>query len=60
MKTESTFYNKRIRARIQNNVESLEQAGEVGDDIVERAKKFADLSDEELWGLMFGNTIMRS
>lgn len=60
MKLESTFFNKKIRARILNNVEKSEQAGKVRDNIVEMAGNWAVLSDEELWDLMFGNSIMRS
>lgn len=60
MKSESTIYNKKIRARIQNNIEKSEQAKKVRDSIVNDASYFAGLSDEEIWSLMFGNTIMRS
>lgn len=60
MKNQSTFYNKQIIDSISRNVMNSEWARGIRDDIVEKASYWVSLSDEELWGMMFGNTIMRA
>ncbi len=48
-----------IRA-VQENAERLPWAARIRDDIVASAQPWMEMSEDELWGLMFGNTITRS
>lgn len=60
MKTQSVFYAAdRIRIA-RDNAARYPWAKEVKDKIVERARPWLKMSDDELWSLMFGNTIRRA
>ncbi|MBP1991461.1 heparinase II/III domain-containing protein [Paenibacillus eucommiae] len=60
VKTLSAFYPDNLLLAIKRNAESHEwAAAEVGH-IEEAAAYWSQLSDEELWQLMFGSTISRS
>lgn len=60
MKEQSTFYSERMVAGILKNIKKSAWAEQVRDNIVEKARYWVKLGDEEIWSLMFGNTIMRS
>lgn len=60
MKNESTFYSRKNIDRISVNIENSEWAQSVRDETVNQASYWVGLKDEDLWGMMFGNTIIRS
>lgn len=60
MKRQSTFYHKKIIDSISSNIRNSAWAEGLRKDIVERARRWTSFSDEELWGMMFGNTINRA
>ena len=59
-KTASTFFPSSLRRRGQANIAAHEWARLVRDEIVEAARPWREMSDDHLWGMMFGNTITRS
>ncbi|NQT18600.1 MAG: hypothetical protein HQ592_02765 [Planctomycetes bacterium] len=60
MKTQSVFYAADRIKIARDNAARYPWAKEVQDKIVRRARPWMKMSDDELWGLMFGNTIRRA
>ena len=60
MKTTSAFYPARLVARAKANAAKYPWAKGIRDRVVARARPWLKMSDEKLWGLMFGPTITRS
>lgn len=56
----NVFYPKDLVEKARTNTAKYEWASEARDRIVASAEPWARMSDDELWGLMFGNTIKRS
>lgn len=59
-KRRSVFYPARLIENARGNVARYDWARQIQHSVVERAEPWMELSDEELWGLMFGPTITRS
>lgn len=59
-KTSGVFYPPTLRERAKVNVEKYPWAAEIRENVVKAAQPWMELSDEHLWGLMFGPTIKRS
>jgi hypothetical protein len=59
-KQASAFYPARLVARARENAKKHPWAAAIQRPIVEAAEPFRTISDEDLWRLMFGNTIKRS
>ena len=59
-KTGSAFFPSELVARARANARDHAWAAEIRDSLVAAAKPWMQLSDDELWRLMFGNTIRRS
>ncbi|MCC6227412.1 MAG: hypothetical protein IT195_13545, partial [Microthrixaceae bacterium] len=59
-KDHSALFPDSLVARARTNCDRSEWAAGVRKQIVEAARPFRERSDEELWGLMFGNTLPRS
>ncbi|MCP4644610.1 MAG: hypothetical protein GY851_29470 [bacterium] len=60
MKQASTLYSADVVARVRANAANDEWTASVRDDLVAAAQPWMDLSDDDLWDLMFGATIRRS
>lgn len=56
----SAFFPPELMERARRNIERDEWSADVRDQIVELARPFLEMTDEELWTLPFGNTISRS
>lgn len=56
----SAFYPARLVARARANAAAHRWAAGVRDSIVASARPWMELADEQLWDLMFSNTIKRS
>ncbi|HOL26676.1 MAG TPA: heparinase II/III family protein [Phycisphaerae bacterium] len=59
-KQASAFYPARLIEQARENARRHEWAARIQNPIVEAAEPFLRMSDEQLWQLMFGNTIKRS
>jgi|GEM_PF-2033971 len=59
-KRSAILYPVTLRRRLQNNVARHAWARAVRDDIVHAAEPWRQMSDQQLWDLMFGNTLPRS
>jgi oligo-alginate lyase len=59
-KTTSVFFPSELVARAQANARDQEWAATIRDSLVAAAKPWMGLSDEQLWSLMFGNTLRRA
>ena len=59
-KTASAFFPGELVARARANARDHAGAAEIRDSLVAAAKPWMEKSDDELWELMFGNTIRRS
>lgn len=59
-KSSGVFITPEMMKRARQNIENYEWAKNIRDDIVERAEPWLAFSDDELWDMMFGNTISRS
>lgn len=59
-KEAGVFYPPQLLRRARENVATYDWASRVQDGAVEAARPWMGLSDDELWGLMFGSTITRS
>lgn len=59
-KTASVFCPPAAIQSAKDNARRYPWAAEIAEELVRRARPWVDLADEELWGLMFGNTIRRS
>jgi hypothetical protein len=53
-KTRSLFMPRELRARALANIRQDEGAARLRDQLVERARPWTELSDDQIWGLMFG------
>jgi hypothetical protein len=60
LKQRSAFYPKERLAQIRANVSKTPWATQLRDSIVANARPWMNISDEELWDLMFGATISRT
>ena len=60
LKQRSVFYPARLIENARRNVGQYEWAKQVRDSVVQQAEPWTELSDEQLWRLMFGPTITRS
>ena len=60
LKQHAAFYTPEHLARIRANAGNQAWATKLKNDVVEAVAPWMTLSDEELWGLMFGATIPRS
>ena len=60
LKKRSAFFPPEILAQIQANAKKDRWSGQMREDIVANTKRWMELSDEELWDLMFGATLPRS
>lgn len=56
----SAFYPEQLTQSLERNLDCCDWAKQARDRMVKEAEPWMDFSDEELWGLMFGNTISRS
>ena len=56
----SAFFPPEVVARARANVDKHPWAAAIRDNIVKAAEPWAKLSDDQLWAMMFGNTITRS
>lgn len=59
-KTQSTFYPADLLARLKENVARGGRAAAVGEEAKAAAQPWLEMSDADLWSLMFGATIPRS
>jgi Zn ribbon nucleic-acid-binding protein len=59
-KQHSVFFPRELVVRVRENARKYAWAREAQQRIVERAQPWMAFSDEQLWGLMFGDTITRS
>ncbi|HPZ96751.1 MAG TPA: heparinase II/III family protein [Phycisphaerae bacterium] len=59
-KQTSAFFPAELVARARANAEKYPWAAAIRDEIVEAARPWLDMSDDELWSLQFGHTITRS
>jgi len=59
-KTSSVFYPASMIEKARNNANKYQWAQEIRDEIVKNAQPFLKYSDDELWDMMFGNTLKRS
>jgi len=59
-KESGVFYPNRLIQTARSNAEKYPWAAENRDAIVKAAQPWTQISDEDLWSLMFGNTISRS
>lgn len=59
-KMRSLFMPRELRERALANIRQDEQAARLRDQIVQRAGPWMELSDDQIWGLMFGPGITRS
>ncbi len=59
-KIASAFFPSELVARARANARDHAWAAEIRDTLVAAAKPWMELSDDELWNLMFGNTIRRA
>src|SRR5262245_33264924 len=59
LKTASAFYPGTLVARARANAREHAWAAEIRDSLVEAARPWMAMSDDELWELMFANTIRR-
>lgn len=60
MKNKSVFYNKSYMEQVKANIRKYDWAEKLRDDAVEKASYWVSLSDDEIWNLMFGHTLIRS
>ncbi len=60
LKQHSVFYPAPLIENARRNIRQYDWAKQIRQSVVEQAEPWAGLSDEELWGLMFGPTITRS
>ncbi len=60
VKTTSTFFPATLRERLLRNIARYEGAKQTAQQIVKAAAFWRQMSDDELWSLMFGPTITRS
>ena len=60
LKQAAVLYPARLVARARENIARYEWAGQIAQPIIESAQPWMDMSDDELWALMFGSTIKRS
>jgi len=60
MKTQSVLYSKALFAKVQNNIQNDSWSHSEAEKIIAVAQAWAKMSDENLWGLMFGANIDRS
>ena len=60
LKKQSVFYSPKTIAKIRSNIQNDVWAQDVKSGCVENSKHWLNLTDDELWSLMFGNTITRS
>ena len=59
-KTRSLFMPRELRERALENVRQDEWAAHLRDQVVQRARPWMELSDDQIWDLMFGPGITRS
>ncbi len=59
-KTASTFFPASLRERLQQNIIRYDWAKQTAQRIVQAAEFWRQMSDDDLWALMFGPTITRS
>jgi hypothetical protein len=59
-KETSVFYPPELTAKARANVSKYPWAAEIQKNLVAAAEPWMKFSDDELWNLMFGNTIKRS
>lgn len=57
---ESLFYPEGLVQKARQNTSQFEWARQVHNRMVQEAEPWMRFSDDELWGLMFGNTLKRS
>lgn len=60
LKAASALFPEGLAARARANAREHPWAGAIRDSVVAAAKPWMEMSDDELWGLMFGNTLRRS
>lgn len=60
VKTASVFFPRELVEHARANAERHAWAAEIRDSLVASAQPWMELSDDELWELMFGNTIPRA
>jgi len=60
MKSGSTFFPEALRRRVLENVERYAWAKQTAQRLVETARPWREMSDDALWGLMFGPSITRA
>ncbi|MBX7258027.1 MAG: heparinase II/III-family protein [Candidatus Hydrogenedentes bacterium] len=59
-KDHSILYTTDVIARVRENVSAQPWAAQIRDRVVEEAAFWKDMSDDDLWKLMFGPTLERS
>ena len=59
-KTHSVFYTPEMLKRVRINAEKYSWAADIKNNIIDAARPWLKYSDDELWNMMFGNTISRS
>ncbi len=59
-KTDGALYPSRLLKQARENADRYPWAAEIRKQIVDAAQPWMKLSDDQLWDLMFGNTIKRS
>lgn len=59
-KTASAFFPSELVARARANASNHAWAAEIRDSLVATARPWMGMSDDELWALMFGNTLKRA
>jgi len=60
VKSCGTFYSREMTEKAKANAEAYPWAAAMQEEIVERAKPWLAMPDDDLWGLMFGPHISRS
>ncbi len=59
-KTASAFFPGELVARARSNAREYAWAAAIRDSLVTAARPWMEMSDDQLWDLMFGNTIRRA
>lgn len=57
---ESVFYPQHLIGQVQSNVEKYPWAQNTQKSIISRAQRWMQMSDNELWGMMFSSTLDRA
>ena len=60
LKDQSVFFNSHAREILQKSIKDKDWAQQIKNECIEKANPWLELSDNELWSLVFGSNISRS